>query len=43
VGAEISVDALSLSARWEVSLTNVTTDTNIQNRSFDLLLGYSFF
>jgi hypothetical protein len=43
VGAEISVDALSLSARWELSLTNTTTDTNIQNRSFDLLLGYSFF
>ncbi len=43
VGFEVSVDALSLSGRWEIGLTNVTTDTNIQNRSFDLLLGYSLF
>ncbi len=42
-GVEISVDALTLSGRWEVGITHVTTDTGIQNRSFDLLLGYSFF
>lgn len=43
VGFEVSLDALSLSGRWELGITHVTTDTNIQNRTFDLLLGYSLF
>jgi len=41
-GAEIHLGALSLSGRWELGISHVTTDTNIQNRDFLVLLGYSF-
>jgi hypothetical protein len=42
VGAEVNLYPFSLSARWELGFTHVTSDSSIQNRTFDVLLGYSF-
>jgi len=39
VGVQIGLDDTFLSARWDISLAKVTSDTNIQNRDFILMLG----
>jgi hypothetical protein len=39
VGVQIGLDDTFLSARWDISVGTVTSDTNIQNRDFILMLG----
>jgi hypothetical protein len=41
-GVEIDIDKFLVSGRYELGLDNVQNNTNIQNGTITLLVGYSF-